>query len=576
MNNLDLLFVQPCGDNWAGENEKVGKFHGVGQSENTSDGYELAIMATVCKREGIKADYIVDRSENEEGLLRLIDRITAHNPKIVGIEAMTCYSSNAIYLAKKLKEKNDKIIIFTGGYHPSGYPEMLYDAKSVIDFAFIGAAEKTIVHVTKELLKGNKNVFSARKRAQLPRGRFDGSFSSAENDRLDKLVDSSVLAYLENDVIQLVPREKEDLFNNYDEIPIPERNIEAHDRVVCGVLSVPVPSKQKAATMVLTRGCPNSCSYCQSTNVFGTAAKKSFSDVSVKARSKSIGFVLQELEYLSNMGINFVFFTDLLTNSSGDYLKELSGAIVARKKEKKINPDLGFYCMFRPHTEEQQKRLGLDFDIYKYMKAMGVVRIGFGIEFLTDNKLENYNRNYKKSDVYKHLVATSDAGIFIRGLSMYGTPEDTVESFEQYADHMIQLPVDVWRLGPVTPYPGTKYGNENLRRVYKSLSLPKDFDNFDSNTLVLLPNDERLDKKTLLEIRKKVLKKVYNSDIWNQRIREKGEKFPELQDAINYFLSQLKDLGFIEEKKSWMFAINPLPESVPERACVIENDSSCV
>ena len=48
---------------------------------------------------------------------------------------------------------NKEVIIVVGGYHPSGYPEMLKDANGDIDYAVLGAGEKSFANL---LLTGIK------------------------------------------------------------------------------------------------------------------------------------------------------------------------------------------------------------------------------------------------------------------------------------------------------------------------------------------------------------------------------------------------------------------------------------
>ncbi len=564
LSTLDLFFVQPSGENWRGEIHKQGKIHGIDMSESTSDGYELALIAEVCNQNGIRSDYFIHRPDvvTAECMRELAEFVLTKNPKIVAIEAMSCYSNNVISLSKEIKKLNRDIVIISGGYHPSGYPEMLFDADGNIDYLVLGPGELVTMKLAKEILSGkNKDeIFSTRKRYDIPKGRFDGTYSEEVYLEFDKLVDEAAIAYLDNGVIKLLKRESEDMFKNIDEAPIPRRNPEIHKKVVCGRLALPLPHEQVTATLQITKGCPSACSYCQSANIYGRAGSKLVCDTSFSGRTKSVGNVVKELEYLTTLGVNCIFLTDLTTNLSGDYLKELSEAIVDYKNQGRINPKLTFYCMFRPHTEAQQKPLGLDYGIYDYMKRMGVIRIGFGIEFLIDKKLDDFNRSYKTTDVYKHLKAAGDAGIFTRGLSMYGTPDDKIELYSEYPDRMKTMPVDVWRMGAVTPYLGTKYGNCEFRKIYKDLELPRAFDNFNSSTLILFPEGQNITEQEMLKIKKDILKKVYSSEEWQIRMFEKGERYPELKIAINYFIDRLVEQNFLD-KKPTMFCYSNIPQS---------------
>jgi anaerobic magnesium-protoporphyrin IX monomethyl ester cyclase len=534
---FDLVLVQPSLDSW-----KQGSLNGVGQ--NMSDAYELALLSEICNQDGIKTKYMIAKPSLNMSLDILSSQILSYEPTIVGFEAMNCYSNQAIKLASLIKKSSPNTIIISGGYHPSGYPEMLFDSEGSIDYILMGACDKTLPLFVREIMAGKRKdmILSDRERSFLPKGRFIGLFSDNENSLLDKLVEKAMLGYLDGDSISLVPRKDQDLVEDINKIPIPTRDPDVYNGVVFGRLnSIPI-SKQKVASLQTTRGCGSSCSYCQSSNVYGVLGNKLFRDSNKRIRNPEN--VVKELKYLSELGVNFVFLTDLTFNHSGDYLRSLSESVVEAKNLGIINPDMNFYCMFKPFNEDMQRKLGLDYDIYKCVRNMGVTKIGFGVEFIDSNKLKNNSRNYINDDIIKHLEAANNAGILTRGLMMFGDKDETLESLELYSSFMISLPFDEWRLAPLAPFPGTISGNQNLREMHSKLNLPADFDNFNANYPIILPEDERLTAEVLIDYRKKILSNVYRNKIWESRILLKREKFPSLKEGIDDFINDLTKQGY--------------------------------
>jgi radical SAM superfamily enzyme YgiQ (UPF0313 family) len=458
----------------------------------------------------------------------LADRIADSGAKIVGIGSKTCYEDNAIELAQAIKKKSPKTIVVAGGYHPTGWPEILRDSNGAFDLVVLGAGEKVFGNLCEDILNG-KNPTENRPLEFVP---------ELDNPSRIKTLGKGAIAYQCGTRLAQANRTERDLYESVDEIPIPKRKVEYQEGCVSGVLSRTIPPKQTAATMQTTRGCQGNCSYCSTGNIYGVGGKKL-----AKCSSRSIDNVIEELRGLSEMGVNFVFFTDPTFNQDGKHMTQIAEKIIEEKNAGRLNLEMDFYAMLTPFGEEQMNMRGLDYSQYTILKKAGFSRLALGVESTQELALKHFNRKNTLSDLEKHLESIHQNGMFVRGFLMYGHEDETPESLEQYPQIMKNLSVDEWRIAPLTPVPGTQMGNDFIAK-----NPDVDFRKFDSVYPVCLPKAVRdsyespeVAAQSLMKWQKDVLKEVYRSPEWNARMNETYNNFPELKEGIDFFREYLDE-----------------------------------
>ncbi|MDO8740199.1 MAG: cobalamin-dependent protein [Candidatus Woesearchaeota archaeon] len=536
----EVILAQPSGEEWQ---------PGSTRGHSTSDAYELALLNQALEDAGIRSDYIVQRpigtnKEFYQGTKRitpaapsleiLASDILKRQPKVVGLEVMSCYEANARELARMIKERNPNIKIVVGGYHPSGYPEILNDANGAVDFAVLGAGEKALTFLVQSILTG-KNPLEGRSLRVLPK---------LGDPRRRTAINQSAYAVINNGRIQLVERLEADLIASFGDLNIPKRKMEYQDGSVSGVLARITPDKQIMATMQTRRGCDAGCIYCASSNVYGTNGEKLFSGSNVRSSSN----VVRELAYLSGLGVNFIFFTDPTFNEDGRYMGALAEGIIEAKKKGRVSQEMALYAMFRPFSKEQMAKRGLSLSQYSTLKKAGFTRIAFGVENPSDEVLKSFGRNNTLSDSEEHLSMIHDTGMFTRGFMMYGHEGETMESLSKYSEIMKNLHVDEWRLAPMTPFVGTSTGDAYLARQTSI-----DFSKHDANCPVIIPDAIRAcydhegsyaedeARAFLMNWKKSTLKSIYCSDEWKKRMNEKHRRFPELREGIEFYYRYLQE-----------------------------------
>jgi radical SAM superfamily enzyme YgiQ (UPF0313 family) len=242
----------------------------------------------------------------------------------------------------------------------------------------------------------------------------------------------------------LIIREQENIiFTGYrkklldmDSLPFPayEKLEGFPDTYLLPIFSYP---KAPNTTIITSRGCPYTCSYCDR-SVF----RRTY-------RYNSPEYMVAYLLYLQQrFNIRHVNIYDDTFTLKRDRVMEFC--------DLKIRSGLGkmtFNCAAR--TEQ------LDADLLKMMKRAGCWMISIGIEtgdpellkrhrsYLPDSNMETPLENIRGM---VHMIKR--AGIRVKGLFMLGLPGETEVSIKKSMDYVLSLPLDEFNLTKLTPFPG--------------------------------------------------------------------------------------------------------------------------
>jgi len=165
--------------------------------------------------------------------------------------------------------------------------------------------------------------------------------------------------------------------------------------------------------ILMTRGCRYACTYCN-------RPKKSC------FRSRSPKNILQELKEIDRMGFESVWIADdNFTNNPQNVIK-LSRLI---KREK-----LKFHFFGEARVDATSEAL------YKSMRDMGVVGLGYGVESLSPEVVRWYNKTkYPEkwpAHVKKTLELCDKHGIIFLGSLIFGAPMETKADMEHSIDFL--------------------------------------------------------------------------------------------------------------------------------------------
>jgi radical SAM superfamily enzyme YgiQ (UPF0313 family) len=480
-----VIFIQPLG-----ELDKAGI-----SPTNIPEPLSLEYFQAVLEQIDVVSNiYYGNINENE-----LFHELVSDDVIAIGFSVYTYQYPYSLELANKIKvfyiENNKKapIIIF-GGYHPSAQPEIVIQEEA-IDIVVKGEGEIAIREIINCIL---------------------------QNESLSNVTG---IWYKDNNgnSVHTNPRERT---IEIDKFPQPKRDMKFLSKSNQYQILYPSIQQQKSVAQVMySRGCPFSCVYCSSKNMWGN-----------KVVWRKPEKVLDEIEYLyNNYGTNLIFFPDLTFNLDKNKIIEICNEFVKR------NLPVHWSAFFR------QDRL--DDEMLYTIKEAKCVKIHLGIE--TDSiDADNLKDDYEMStDEYFRILNKADGiGLIIRGFLIIGFPDDTVEKIRNYNDFLRCIPIDEVGLSFITPFPGTSIWNE-----YSQNYLPKDYDFCDFTTKIPVINHPKLTKQDLIDLYYEIFRNFYLDTAYQERILRKITRYPHLKDSFFEYFKFLEDSGVFEENQLTKF-----------------------
>lgn len=212
--------------------ERYGVFSG---AANTEPSFGLICLASAAQHAGADV-MILEASSENLSIDQTIHEILGFEPDIVGVTATTAGIAAAGRFAKILKNKRPDVVTLIGGCHITALPEETMTAFKDFDMAVIGEGEDTLVDILRYI--DNRNY--------IPQ---DISGTAIRADTSIKVNHSR------------------SLIDDLDSLPLPNWSLlrcfpEAFQPSPVRIKRMP------CASVVLTRGCPNDCVFCDR-SVFG-------------------------------------------------------------------------------------------------------------------------------------------------------------------------------------------------------------------------------------------------------------------------------------------------------------------
>ena len=389
-----ILLVHPLG-----ENSKPG-MHNIARVVNIMPPLGLLSLAAWIEKHGHQTKvhdcYAFPGSDDS-----IFKCIKEEQTDFIGFSTTTSSFLDGVRLANRAKEVLPSVKVIFGGVHMSALRERLLHDFPSIDYGVVGEGEETL----RELLESNGEDL---------RG-IEG----------------------------LIFRDKDEvIFNGYrkklldmDALPFP-----AYDKLhgFPGSYLLPLFSYPKSpnTTVITSRGCPYTCTYCDR-SVF----RRTY-------RYNSSEYMVRYLAHLRRtFNIKHVNIYDDTFTLNRARVMEFCGL------KMKMGLRMTFNCAAR--TEQ------LDLDMLKMMKKAGCWMISLGIEtgdphllkehrsYLPNKSMDNPLENIREM---VHLI--KKAGIRVKGLFMLGLPGETEESIRKSMDYVFSLPLDDFNLSKLTPFPG--------------------------------------------------------------------------------------------------------------------------
>jgi radical SAM superfamily enzyme YgiQ (UPF0313 family) len=386
-------------------------------------------------------DCVVERITLEE----LKIQIMQYSPNIVGVSSTTVAFYHAKQVISLVKGINNEIKTILGGAHISACQEKTMEECSDLDIGVIGEGEQTLLETVRKI-ENNK------------------SFASVDG-------------IMYRDSGKIIKTKARLAVQDLDQIPFPARellpNLSSYSHTAYR------GKKNKIiATMITSRGCPFSCTYCDQ-SVFGKNWRKHSAD-----------YVFSEMKWLlEKFNVNFISIEDDNFSLYKPRVKEICTKII----DHSLN--ISWACSGRVNN--------VDDDMLRLMKKAGCESIYVGIESGVPRIQKLIYKNISNEQVNEGISKIKANGLKVIGSFMLGIPSETKEEMKQTVEYSLSLPLDGISFFTFTPYPNTEL--RKLAFEYGKVSANWQDYSGHPNSLPYIPNNITQDE--LLDFQEKAYKR---------------------------------------------------------------------
>jgi len=375
----------------------------------------LGYLASMLLNKGIDVQ-ILDLNAHQQQPEALADFLQDKKFDWIGITATTNLVPAAKKLAQLARQQMPSAKIILGGVHPTILPEEVLSWPEV-DFVIRGEGEQSIVDLiagkTPESIKG----LSWKKDGQL----------------------------IHNPDREFIP--------DLDQLPFPAWHLLPIKKYVPALGGY---RKLPAVSLITSRGCSGSCTYCN--NFFGQ-----------RVRKRSAENAVAEMKMLvKDYGIREIYFYDDSFTEFPSKVIELCKKMTAEKL------NLSWSCFARVNIVNE--------DLLRAMKQAGCHHISYGIESGSPELLECIDKKVSLGKIRETVALTKKVGIDLLLGFMLGLPGETAATMEQSLKFGLELDPDMIIFDITTPFPGTRLYQWADQHGYLKT---KKWDEYDLYTMVM-------------------------------------------------------------------------------------------
>lgn len=370
------------------------------------------------------ASYMEDKGLHCDVLDCLVERYKLSDLKeffiknkydLIGITCMTNSAGDAFESVKIIKEILPNSVVILGGVHPTALPEQTVKESPESNLIIIGEGEQTFVDLATCLQEGKDHHT------------VDGiAYWSKEENKVKYTLPRTPIPDLD-----ILP------FPAYHKVPM-------HKYIPHVTQYVDLPNYP----IVLQRGCPYQCTYCDHGAVLGR-----------KIRSLSVERAIENVRHLvKNYGAKGIYFLDSVLTVRRDFIMQFLKAL--QEQPFKIS----FACNARADQ--------LDYELLKEMKKAGCWMIQIGIESGNIKSLElikkaSYSAAFKPDpndpsgrplllNRYEEEIRNCQKlGIQVMASYILGLPGETVEDVATTIKFAKKLATETALFFLPVPYPGS-------------------------------------------------------------------------------------------------------------------------
>lgn len=325
--------------------------------------------------------------------------ILATDPEMVGFSATTSGFMDAVDMALYIRQKRPDIRIVFGNVHVSSLGAPILEKFAEIDFLVIGEGEGAML----DLADGKPPADIGNLIWRNPAGNI------VVNPRRDRILD-------------------------LDDLPFP-----AYEKLAGFPHAYHLPlfayEKRYGATMITSRGCPYTCSFCDRT-VFERLYK-----------TNSAQYTYDHMKYLrDNFGVYHINMYDDLFTAKKQRVMELCDLLIE-------NPlGVQWNCAIRTgHTSDE---------MLAKLKQAGALMVSMGVESADPGMMERHKAGVTLDAVRDTVRQIHAAGLRAKGLFIFGMPGETPETVKVTSDFILSLDLDEMNMTKFSPLHGAPIWDE--------------------------------------------------------------------------------------------------------------------
>lgn len=330
---------------------------------------------------------------------QILTRIQLIKPDILGFTVFTSAYSDVILVANRIKELFPNILVAVGGYHVNSmYTDFFHES---VDFIFVGEGEYGLLKLM---------------------NRLDRRDPSKENIPGLIYYDAALRIWKKND--------RASLRTDFDTQPVLPYEMIIDNNYTAWWTTIDL-KKQKYMATVTGKGCPMNCSFCDITKTEGP-----------RYRAMSAERVLEELDYMTGLGITHIEFRDAFFTADMRRLQDIAEGIIRRRL------DIQWGCSSTIKKIRQR-------EILRLLYRSGCRFLFFGVE---SGNPEILFREKKVSplEVYEAVNMVQQEGIQAHCSFIFGLEGETPETMRETVKMSHKLNCSSASYSIAIPYPGTR------------------------------------------------------------------------------------------------------------------------
>ena len=263
----------------------------------------------------------------------------------------------------------------------------------------------------------------------------------------------------------------------------------------------------KYASLETSRGCPFRCSYCHNSSL----KQNSLAGPIGMLRLKSIDIVMQEVDVLKSLGVEWLFFEDdsllAIPNRAIEIFKKISDRGLHLADVNGVN-------LIHLYKRDNHGKMQIRQDLLEAMVEAGFKQLVLPFESGSKRIIDKYASgkwNPETIDVVKLVRTAHKLGLKIPGNFMIGFPDETPEELQQtinLAKKLMNEGLTYASFFIVVPYPGSKLFTDALNNGYLDPDFDPDLFHWGNPVMknISIPAEE------LIRLRKELWKTINNPE----------------------------------------------------------------